>query len=309
MSEPTQRQLPPIAPADVDFRVMRPADVERGLQLCRLAGWDQVQRDWERFISDEKASVSVAIHPKTHAPSSSNRDAASEIIGTVATIRYGAEFGWIGMLLVHPDVQGRGVGAVLLGHATAELAGVPSIRLDATPAGHILYRKHGFVDEFPLQRMAVTSMAIERPRHPSVQPLEREALPEVIAFDRQVFGTSRGDVLSWMLEGAPEYGFVTRHDGKITGYVVGRHGHEFDHVGPIVAADASLAVELTRTCLAARPGKAFVIDSASNADDWCAFLQHAGFHEQRPYIRMYRGGKPAFGFQRQQFAILGPEFG
>ena len=97
MSEPTQRQLPPIAPADVDFRVMRPADVERGLQLCRLAGWDQVQRDWERFISDEKASVSVAIHPKTHAPSSSNRDAASEIIGTVATIRYGAEFGWIGM--------------------------------------------------------------------------------------------------------------------------------------------------------------------------------------------------------------------
>lgn len=309
MSEPTQRHLPPIAPADVDFRVMKPADVERGLQLCRLAGWDQVQRDWERFISDANANVSVAIYPKTHAPSSSSRDAASEIIGTVATIRYGAEFGWIGMLLVHPDVQGRGVGAVLLGHATAELAGVPSIRLDATPAGQILYRKHGFIDEFPLRRMELTSAAIERSRHPSVQPLEREALPDVIAFDHQAFGASRGDVLAWMLEGAPEYGFVTRRDGEITGYAVGRHGHEFDHVGPIVAADASLAVELARTCLAARPGRAFVIDSASNADDWRAFLLQAGFHEQRPYIRMYRGGKPAFGVQGQQFAILGPEFG
>jgi len=290
---------------------MRSADIERGLQLCRLAGWDQVQRDWERFISDENANVSVAIHPKPQVPSSSPRDfdKASAIIGTVATIRYGAEFGWIGMLLVHPDLQGRGVGAVLLGHATAELAGVPLIRLDATPAGHVLYRKHGFVDEFPLRRMEATSVAVERSRHPSVLPLGREGLPDVIAFDSQAFGASRGNVLAWMLEGAPEYGFVTRQSGKITGYVLGRHGHEFEHLGPIVAADASLAVELARTCLAACPGKAFVIDSASHADEWHSFLERSGFHEQRPYIRMYRGSELAFDLRGQQFAILGPEFG
>jgi len=289
---------------------MQPADIESGLRLCRLAGWDQVQRDWERFVSDENATVSVAIYPKTQSPSSSSRDVeARQIIGTVATIRYGAEFGWIGMLLVHPDVQGRGVGAVLLGHATAELAGVSSIRLDATPAGHILYRKHGFVDEFSLRRMEATSVVIESSHHSSIEPLEQAAMADVVAFDRQAFGAPRDDVLAWMVEGAPAFGFVARRHGQVAGYVVGRQGHEFNHLGPIVAVDASLAVELARTSLASRPGKAFVIDSASDAEEWRSFLEQTGFHEQRPYIRMYRGGNPTFSSKSQQFAILGPEFG
>ena len=311
MSEPTQRHLPPIAPADVEFRAMRLSDIERGLQLCRLAGWDQVQRDWERFVSDENATVSVAIYPKTQSPSSSSSDfqAARQIIGTVATIRYGAEFGWIGMLLVHPDLQGRGVGPVLLGHGTSELADVSSIRLDATPAGHILYRKHGFVDEFPLRRMEATSVIIDGSRDVSIEPLKRAGLLDVMAFDRQAFGAPRDDVLAWMLEGAPEYGFITRRSGQVAGYVLGRHGYEFDHLGPIVTADPSLAVELARACLAVSPGTAFVIDSASDADEWRSFLERAGFHEQRPYIRMYRGDKPTFSSRGQQFAILGPEFG
>jgi predicted N-acetyltransferase YhbS len=310
MPEPIQRHLPPVAPADVDFRAMQPGDIESGLQLCRLAGWDQVQRDWERFISDENATVSLAIYPKTQSPSSSSSGVeARQIIGTVATIRYGAEFGWIGMLLVHPDVQGRGVGAVLLGHATAELAGVPSIRLDATPAGHILYRKHGFVDEFPLRRMEATSVVIERSQHSSIAPLKHADLAEVVAFDRPAFGAPRADVLAWMLDGAPACGFVARRGGQVVGYVVGRDGHEFNHLGPIVAVDASLAVELARTCLAVRPGKAVVIDSASDAAEWRSFLEQAGFHEQRPYIRMYRGGTPTLSSKSQQFAILGPEFG
>lgn len=311
MSEPTQRDLTPIGPADIDFRPMLPSDIDSGLQLCRLAGWDQVQRDWERFVSDAYASVSVATYPRKPPSSSSSGgfDEAAQIIGTVATIRYGAEFGWIGMLLVHPDVQGRGVGAVLLGHATAELGGARSIRLDATPAGHFLYRKHGFVDEFPLRRMEGRPKVMEQSNQALVQPLERDDLAGVFDLDRQVFGASRDSVLAWMAEGAPEYGFVSRQDGNITGYVVGRYGHEFEHLGPIVAADATLAVELTKACLAAHPGRAFVIDSMSNADGWCMFLEEAGFKEQRPYIRMHRGGRPEFGPIGQQFAILGPEFG
>jgi hypothetical protein len=197
----------------------------------------------------------------------------------------------------------------LLGHATAELAGVPSIRLDATPAGHILYRKHGFVDEFSLRRMEAASVVIESSHHSSIEPLEQAAMADVVAFDRQAFGAPRDDVLAWMLEGAPAFGFVARRHRQVAGYVVGRHGHEFNHLGPIVAVDPSLAVELARTCLALRPGKAFVIDSASDAEEWRSFLEQTGFHEQRPYIRMYRGGHPTFSSKSQQFAILGPEFG
>ena len=297
MSERNARDSPPLGPADIEFRPMQREDIEVGLELCRLAGWDQVQRDWERFVFAEEASVNLAVHGAT-----------GQVVGTVATIRFGAEFGWIGMLLVHPSLQGRGVGAVLLGHATAELSDVASIRLDATPAGHLLYRKHGFVDEFPLGRMEALSPRVYASVESWVQPLT-EVSSDVIALDRKVFGGDRAELLEWMRQGAPEYAYVARQNGRVSGYLLGRHGHQFEHLGPIVAADTSTAVKLTSTCLAAHSGKAFVIDSSSDAPEWRRFLDDACFREQRPYVRMHRGGYGPFGLQDQQFAILGPEFG
>ena len=43
--------------------------------------------------------------------------------------------------------------------------------------------------------------------------------------------------------------------------------------------------------------------------EWMQFLEQAGFREQRPFIRMHRGGRLPFGELRLQFAVLGPEFG
>jgi len=294
----------PMPATDVSFRRMQHSDIQTGLELCRLAGWDQVRRDWERFVATENGSADVAI-------------AGGRVIGTIATIRYGVEFGWIGMVLVHPDVQGRGVGAVLLRHATAQLRDMPIIRLDATPAGRLLYQKHGFVDEYSLKRMErVPSVGLdgdetggELPPDPSLSPVTHEVLTDLVALDRQVFGAPRADLLTWMYNGAPEYGVVAKQSGRVTGYVLGRHGHEFEHLGPIVAEDAALAVKLTKGCLAQRPGHAFVIDSATDSDEWLEFLRQAGFREQRPYIRMQRGHGGPFGRRDQQFAILGPEFG
>ena len=82
---------------DIVFRPMLQTDIDVGLQLCRLAGWDQTRRDWERFVAADHGTAHVALHE-------------GRVVGTVATIRFGREFGWIGMVLVHPDVQGRGVG-------------------------------------------------------------------------------------------------------------------------------------------------------------------------------------------------------
>ena len=213
------------------------------------------------------------------------------------------------MLLVHPGAQGRGVGAVLLGHATAELSDVASIRLDATPAGHFLYRKHGFIDEAPLTRMEAVTHIVGQSQGTGAEPLTRAALEEVCAIDRDVFGAPRADLLEWMLEGAPEYGFMIRRDGRVRGYLLGRHGHAFDHLGPIVAEDVRTAVELTGMCLSRHPGRPFVIDSASEAPEWRQFLEQIGFREQRPYVRMFRGGRGMSGMRREEFAILGPEFG
>jgi GNAT superfamily N-acetyltransferase len=275
---------------------MRHSDIDAGLRLCRLSRWDQVARDWERFLAAGPSGTTAAV-----------RD--GRVIGTSATIRFGAGFGWIGMVLVDPEAQGEGLGTSLLTHAIESLHDLPAIRLDATPAGHQLYLKHRFIDECGLRRMEATTVVVRAEPHPAIRPMTREDLPEVAAMDLVVFGAPRAELLEWMYAGAPEYAVVARRDGRLVGYGFGRHGFEFEHLGPIVAIDARTAEEMTVACLSRHAGRPFIIDATCHAGEWMAFLGHAGFREQRPFIRMHRGGQLPFGEPHLQFAVLGPEFG
>ena len=280
----------------VDVRAMQQADIEEGLRLCRVAGWDQVHRDWRRFLDGPDSSVHAAVH-------------GSDLIATIATIRYGAQFGWIGMVLVDPSAQGRGIGSTMLRDAIDSLRDMPAVRLDATPAGRVVYQKHGFQDECSLMRMEAISVNVDTSPPTTVRAMTRGELPAVISMDRSVFGAPRPNLLEWMYDGAPEFAFVAERQGNLCGYLFGRHGHQYEHLGPLVTDDLNVAVSLANGCLSRHQDQAFVIDTPEHNAGWIRFLEGAGFRPQRPYIRMYRGQRGPFGSLRHQFAILGPEFG
>ncbi len=65
------------------------------------------------------------------------------------------------MVLVDPEYRRRGIATRLLGAAIDYLknAGVPSIKLDATPAGQPLYEILGFAGEVMIERW----QAVARP--------------------------------------------------------------------------------------------------------------------------------------------------
>ena len=232
---------------------MTHADVEAGLRLCRLSRWDQVARDWERFLAGPSGATAAV------------RD--GQVIGTSATIRYGLRFGWIGMVLVDPAAQGERLGTSLLTHAIESLHDMPAVRLDATPAGHHLYLKHGFSDECGLRRMEAATVVVPDKPPPAIRAMTPDDLPEVIAMDVIVFGAPRADVLEWLYTGAPEYAMIARCDGRLSGYALGRHGFEFEHLGPLVAVDAQLAEDC------ALPGGGGYAGGAYN-QGWVTILRH-----------------------------------
>jgi len=281
---------------DVEVRPMQHADIDEGLRLCRLAGWDQVRRDWRRFLDDPDAAVLAAVH-------------GQDLIATIATIRYGIAFSWIGMVLVDPVAQGRGIGTTMLRDALHSLSDRASVRLDATPAGRLLYQKHGFSDECSLIRMEVTSVRVDHAPRTIVRAMTRGEVPEVVAMDGSVFGAARTGLLEWMYDGAPQFAFVAERHGNLCGYLFGRHGHQFEHLGPLVADDTHVAMSLIKACLARHQDQAFVMDTPHHDDGWIRLLESIGFRPQRPFIRMYRGLPGPFGVIRHQFAVLGPEFG
>ena len=273
---------------------MRPEHIPDGLRLCRAAGWNQTARDWARFLDSTPDGARVAV-------------VDGRVVGTAATIRYGSAFAWIGMVLVDPAARGRGIGTRLFQEAVELLSDMPSARLDATPAGYPLYQKQGFVEEYRVQRMSRPTGFERGATIGGVRPLGGEDVGRVLAMDARAFGTSREAMLRWMLEGAPQLAWVADDGAPAPGFVLGRHGHDFDHIGPVIAESREVAATLVQAALSATT-RQVIVDATPHAPGWHEWLRSNGFVQQRELIRMTRGPSPAAD-REWQFAILGPEFG
>src|SRR6516164_8335744 len=102
------------------IRTMTSADIPAGMRLKEISGWNQTADDWQRFLDASHQGCFV----------------------------------WVGMVLVDPAHRGQGIGTALLEKAIAYLdaAGIPAIKLDATPAGKPIYQKLGFLSEYEIER-------------------------------------------------------------------------------------------------------------------------------------------------------------
>lgn len=284
------------AAVGVRYRVMERRDIDAGLRLCRASRWNQVARDWEMFLDFAPGGARVA-------------ERNGNVIGTVATIPYEDRFTWVSMVLVDPAERGQGVGTTLLRHALDILRDTATVKLDATPAGHPIYRTLGFEDEYGLVRMESADPVAGGIEAGGARPFVGADMEAIAAMDREVFGAGRRKLLDWLAAGAPEYAWVTETGGVVSGYSFGRHGHNFEHVGPIVAADLETARALLVACLAGAIGRRVILDAPEHSPEWLGLLASLGFREQRPFIRMYLGENRHAGLPRRQYAIAGPELG
>lgn len=277
-------------------RAMTPADIPTGLALCRASGWNQTAEDWEQLLAGGGDGCRVAVLDR-------------RVVGTATAVTYEGRFAWIGMVLVDVTVRGHGIGRALLDEALARLGPVPA-RLDATPKGHPLYLALGFVEERRLCRLT-------SPSAPGgaggdcreVRPMRRDDLDAVAAWDCSVFGADRRPLLEWARESAPDLALVVDRGASLEGYCLGRQGHRFLQVGPVVADHIDVATSLVDACRRRAPEAPMAIDVPATPAPWSARLAEMGFVEQRPFIRMCRGTNLHKGRPASQWAIFGPEWG
>jgi hypothetical protein len=129
----------------------------------------------------------------------------------------------------------------------------------------------------------------------------------VLTQDKDAFGADRRALLEVFRCEAAGYAWVTGQR-QIDGYLFGRHGHDFEHLGPLVAGDEAAARRLVAACLCAHPDRPFILDVPQRAS-WLGWLGSVQFIVQRPFIRMYRGNERPQERPGHVFAIAGPEFG
>ena len=286
----------------ITIRAFRPNDIPFGMMLKDIAGWNQLPADWERLIALEPEGCFVARYD--------GRD-----VGTATVTAYQKRFGWVGMVLVHPDMRRKGIGTMLLRHGIRylERKDVTAVKLDATAAGKQLYLTLGFADEYLLERRQGRGETVDSPADPSIVST-RSALSGVLdrlcEYDGPVFGADRSRVLRRLIA-EPEVQSAVAVDsyGAIRGYIMVRYGSSRHYIGPWVADNADVGRALWRWALSRIPGEPFFVDVCLANPDADGIVPREFFPLQRQLIRMVRGENRYPGESRRVFGIAGPEMG
>jgi GNAT superfamily N-acetyltransferase len=278
------------------FKTFEEADIPFGMELKNIAKWNQTEADWKRFLLYEPDGCFIAVYN-------------GESAGTVTTINYEKRFGWIGMVLVHPQNRRKGIGTALLRKAIDYLKSisVETIKLDATPEGKMVYLRLGFKEEYNLDRIQGIGAVTDCDELP---PIGINDLQDVISFDTGVFGAKRGKVIENLLRENPDKNFIAKnHKGHVEGYIMARKGLNAYQIGPWVSTSASVAEELFALMLKRLSGEKIFLDVPHVNENGLKIIEKHRFTIQRGFTRMFLGSNAYPGESSLVYATSGAEKG
>jgi ribosomal protein S18 acetylase RimI-like enzyme len=224
---------------DTEMRLLTPSDLEFAESLRQIAGWNQTYEDWQAFLGYDPNGCFMAEWLGMRA-------------GTAPTTCYGTALAWVGMVLVHPQYRGRGIGRALLKHCLEHLSErrIRCVKLDATPFGKPLYQQLGFEHEWSLDRWETTSLDLpEDSGSLPIKPVNNAEMGALADFDAKGFGVPRKGMLARLASrSAVFYLFL----GDRSGYGFLREGRLALYLGPVVSDSRDIARALILRLLAHR---------------------------------------------------------
>ena len=120
----------------------------------------------------------------------------NKLIATGGVFPFPSNFASIGMLIVHPNFQGRGLGRMLLNHCLEQIHPKQPIALIATKAGEPLYTSCGFQTATTIHRFEKQTIKTY-PSH--LQQVQEEDLISLTSLDQIATGMNRSLLYSLLL--------------------------------------------------------------------------------------------------------------
>lgn len=273
------------------MRSLTQKDLPAAHELSLSVAWPYRREDWQVALSLGEGIAAFD---------------GGRLVGTAMRWAFGARWGTLGMIIVAPAMQGRGLGRRLFG-AALEALGPRNAMLHATPAGESLYRSAGFTPVATIRQHqgAAFSMGFHPPRAGErLRPAGRADLAVLATLDAAATGMDRAAMIAALLAEAD--GIVLDRDGVASGFALLRRFGRGKVIGPVVAPDTEAAKLLVAHWLGQRQGEFLRIDVTedSGLSPW---LQAAGLPQVDSVTRMVRGqlaapaAVRAFGLASQSF--------
>lgn len=246
MTDTTAFSMPPVTGADLDAVTA----------LVQTLKWPHRPEDVDLFMRLGRGRIV-------------RDDADGRMMGVALWWTFGDQLARLGLVMIDPQSQGRGIGRRLVEQILTDSADRTMVLL-ATEAGLPLYEKLGF-QTIGGNRQIQGTYSEAPSEDPAIRPATSQDFPAILALDSAASGADRVDLLRAMTDIGRT--IVRVEKDRITGYAIERTFGRGSAVGPIVAESEDDAIRLFRA--AARPGFTRV-DCPSDASDLAAHLQTAG---------------------------------
>ena len=279
--------------AEPVLRRLEARDLPEALRLTQAQNWSHRLEDWEFHFRLGQGWAAC--------------DTDGRLLGTALWWGFGPTFATVGLVVVRPDCQGKGVGRRLMDAVMAD-AGGRTLQLLATRAGLRLYEQTGFVAiETVSQCQGIVQPIAAAVPELRVRPAVRADLDAACRLDAMAIGASRRELIEAVFE-ADGRGVVAERSGALAGFALQRASGRGTLLGPLVASDESVAIGLATTLLGANTGFCRLdIPTAATALGGC--LARAGLAAIDQVVRMVRGPVPPASPAARTFGLVSQALG
>ena len=272
----------------IEYRPMVAADLPAAHALSQAVRWPHRLEDWQ-FVH-RLGTGFVA-------------ESEGKVVGAALCWAYGSDHGSLGMVIVSPDAQGKGIGRELMTRLLEEL-GERSILLNATLAGQPLYERLGFVAAGQVHQHQGTVFEpglVVPPAGERIRPIGASDGPKLARLASRALGMPRATVLDAVAKAGD--GVVIDSGGEPVGFAFCRRFGRGYAIGPVVAPDVERAKALIGHWIGVRAG-AFVRIDVHESSGLSPWLADMGLSRFDSVISMVRGEPPHTDAAVRQFAIV-----
>ncbi|TPV46492.1 GNAT family N-acetyltransferase [Bacillus dicomae] len=201
------------------------------------------------------------------------------LIASAAIILYGEALASIGMVIVHPDYKGRGIGKIIMDACVKSVSAHTPIMLIATDEGKPLYEKLGFravsyVSKYICNSYNANDYCVRNEDY--VMNYEEGDLEKIIKIDEGAFGTSRNEFLKQRIMQSEQCVVVKHTKENVVGYGISIQTPENKIIGPVVAKNNAMAMRIVHKLARGHNGK-LRMDVPEGQNDFMKELEIAGF--------------------------------
>jgi GNAT superfamily N-acetyltransferase len=261
---------------DLNIRIMSREEVKFAIDMAAAEGWNPGINDGELFYEADNNGFFIA-------------ELEGKPVGCASAVAYDDKFGFLGLYVVKPEFQKKGIGMKLTEKCLEHL-GDRNIGLDGVVENEEKYRK---VMKF---RSAYSNLRFEGKgggKSPDgLIKISEVPFEKLLEYDRRMFPAPRFGFLKKWINQPDSYAYAALKMGELIGYGVIRKCWAGYKIGPLFADDQSIAEQIFRALRASVPEETIYLDVPEPNKEAMELAKKYQMNVMFRTIRMYSQKKP-----------------